>query len=158
MELREKLIVLRDEAGLSQQAVASQLGLSRQAITRWESGATVPTMDNLKSLAKIYNTSLDWLCQDTDVVCADVQTDTQKPSAPDCAHCVWGETRRKKSKKRKILKLCIVAGLILLGMLVSVCIIKNHDKRASNVRQIGDLIEEDLTGAPESEFEFYWED
>lgn len=38
MTLREKLIVLRDKAGISQMALAHQLGVSRQAVTRWESG------------------------------------------------------------------------------------------------------------------------
>ena len=44
--------------------LAEQLGVSRQAISRWESGDAVPTMDKLKSLSKIYNVSLDWLCNE----------------------------------------------------------------------------------------------
>ena len=55
MTLRDKLIVLRDKAGISQMTLAEQLGVSRQAISRWESGDAVPTMDKLKSLSKIYN-------------------------------------------------------------------------------------------------------
>ena len=64
MTLREKLIVLRDKAGISQMALAHQLGVSRQAVSRWESGDTTPSMDKLKALAKIYGVSLDWLCSD----------------------------------------------------------------------------------------------
>lgn len=64
MTLRDKLIVLRDKAGISQMTLAEQLGVSRQAISRWESGDAVPTMDKLKSLSKIYNVSLDWLCNE----------------------------------------------------------------------------------------------
>ena len=40
MTLREKLIVLRDKAGITQMALAHQLGVSRQAVTRWESGVS----------------------------------------------------------------------------------------------------------------------
>lgn len=65
MTLRDKMIVLRDKAGISQMALAEQLGVSRQAVTRWESGDTTPSMDKLKALAKIYDVSLDWLCSDT---------------------------------------------------------------------------------------------
>lgn len=65
MTLREKLIVSRDRAGLSQMELADRLGVSRQAVSRWESGDTTPTMDKLKTLAKIYGVSLDWLCSDT---------------------------------------------------------------------------------------------
>ena len=66
MTLREKLIVLRDKAGITQMALAHQLGVSRQAVARWESGDTTPSMDKLKALAKIYDVSLDWLCSDVD--------------------------------------------------------------------------------------------
>ncbi len=64
MTLREKLIVSRNKAGLSQMELAERLGVSRQAVSRWESGDTTPTMDKLKTLAKIYGVSLDWLCSD----------------------------------------------------------------------------------------------
>lgn len=64
MTLREKLIVSRNKAGLSQMELANQLGVSRQAVSRWESGDTTPTMDKLKTLAKLYGVSLDWLCSD----------------------------------------------------------------------------------------------
>ena len=65
MTLREKLIVLRDKAGISQMALAHQIGVSRQAVSRWESGDTTPSTDKLKALAKIYDVSLDWLCNDS---------------------------------------------------------------------------------------------
>lgn len=54
MTLREKLIVSRNKAGLSQMELANQLGVSRQAVSRWESGDTTPTMDKLKTLARIW--------------------------------------------------------------------------------------------------------
>jgi len=66
MTLREKLIVSRDKAGITQMALAHQLGVSRQAVTRWESGETAPSIDKLKALAKIYDVSLDWLCSEAD--------------------------------------------------------------------------------------------
>lgn len=76
MTLREKLIVLRDKAGISQMALAHQLGVSRQAVSRWESGDATPSMDKLKALAKIYNVTLDWLCNDSDKN----ETMNEKPS------------------------------------------------------------------------------
>lgn len=65
MSLREKLIILRDKSGLSQMALANKLGVSRQAVSRWESGDAVPTIDKLKALAEVYSVSLDWLCSDS---------------------------------------------------------------------------------------------
>ena len=48
MTFREKLIVLRDKAGISQMSLAHQLDVSRQAVSRWESGDTTPSMDKLR--------------------------------------------------------------------------------------------------------------
>lgn len=66
MTLREKLIVLRDKAGITKMMLAHQLGVSRQAVTRWDSGETTLSIDKLKALAKVYDVSLDWLCSDAD--------------------------------------------------------------------------------------------
>lgn len=46
MELKEKLVALRKEKGLTQSAVAEKLDVSRQAISRWESGIALPSTDN----------------------------------------------------------------------------------------------------------------
>lgn len=48
MKLEERLISLRKEKGLSQMKLAEMMNVSRQAISRWEVGAAVPSTDNLK--------------------------------------------------------------------------------------------------------------
>ena len=47
MELKETLPALRRKKGLSQQELAEALGVSRQAVSRWEVGTDIPTMKNL---------------------------------------------------------------------------------------------------------------
>ena len=61
MELKEKLVALRKEKGLTQSAVAEKLDVSRQAISRWESGVALPSTDNLKSLSALYGVPVDYL-------------------------------------------------------------------------------------------------
>lgn len=61
MELRDKLILLRNEKELSQADLAEILNVSRQAISRWEVGTSVPSMDNLSALSRLYNVSVDSL-------------------------------------------------------------------------------------------------
>lgn len=56
MELYEKLIHLRKQKGLSQLKLAEELGVSRQAISKWEVGTAVPSTENLRSLSKLYMT------------------------------------------------------------------------------------------------------
>lgn len=61
MEFRERLFDLRRQAGLSQEELASLLGVTRQAVQKWESGTSRPDMDNLVSLADYFKVSLDFL-------------------------------------------------------------------------------------------------
>ena len=61
MELGEKLAALRKQRGLSQMDAAEALGVSRQAVSRWEVGASSPGTDNLLALSKLYGVSLDTL-------------------------------------------------------------------------------------------------
>ena len=59
--LGNKLYELRKQAGLSQEAFAEKLGVSRQAVSKWECGASLPDTDNLITIADLYNVSLDEL-------------------------------------------------------------------------------------------------
>ena len=54
-----KLTALRKHNGLSQEALAEKIGVSRQAISKWERGEASPDTENLLSLSKIYCVSLD---------------------------------------------------------------------------------------------------
>ena len=53
MELYEKLYELRRASGMSQEELAEKLGVSRQAVSKWESGATQPELSKLIELSKL---------------------------------------------------------------------------------------------------------
>lgn len=61
LETANKLLALRKKNNLSQEDLAEKLGVSRQAISKWERGETSPDTDNLISLANLYRISLDEL-------------------------------------------------------------------------------------------------
>ena len=61
MELKDKLAELRNKKGLSQIAAAEALNVSRQAISRWETGASAPGTENLIELSRLYGVSMDEL-------------------------------------------------------------------------------------------------
>ena len=51
----------RRRAGMSQEALARQLDVSRQAVTKWESGQSAPSTENLFRLAELFHTTVDLL-------------------------------------------------------------------------------------------------
>lgn len=59
MDFNEKLREYRKESGLSQGKLAETLNVSRQAITKWESGNGMPDISNLKALSAVFNISVD---------------------------------------------------------------------------------------------------
>lgn len=61
IEIADRLIELRKKNGLSQEELAGKLGLSRQAVSKWERAEASPDTDNLICLAQLYGVSLDEL-------------------------------------------------------------------------------------------------
>lgn len=59
IEIANRLLELRKKSGLSQDELASKLGISRQSVSKWERAEASPDTDNLICLAKIYGVSLD---------------------------------------------------------------------------------------------------
>lgn len=61
MTFAEKLKSIRKKAGMSQEKLAEKIGVSRQAITKWETDAGIPDIDNMMALSSLFNISLDEL-------------------------------------------------------------------------------------------------
>lgn len=89
MELRKKLSQLRKEKGLTQLELAEALNVSRQAVSRWEMGTAVPSLDNLVGLSEVYSVSLDYLVHDK------IEKPNQSKQKPDPVSIV---NSREKSK------------------------------------------------------------
>ena len=82
IEIADRLIQLRKKNGLSQEELADKLGLSRQAVSKWERAEASPDTDNLICLAKLYGVSLDELLSTDDdvetIVKEQVKTDSKE--------------------------------------------------------------------------------
>ena len=94
MKLQENLIRLRKQKGLSQEELAYQLGISRQSVSKWESGTSVPELERLVEISELYGVSLDELVKgENSVVQGMVITDEQ-------LHRVIRKTREYEYKSR----------------------------------------------------------
>jgi len=61
MKLYEKITLYRKKNGLSQEELAEKIGVSRQAVSKWETGDALPEITKLKALADTFNVTVDFL-------------------------------------------------------------------------------------------------
>lgn len=115
MKLEEKLIHLRKEEGLSQSKLAEMMGVSRQTISRWETGTSVPTSENMKYLSRLYGVSLDELLHN-DVTLATVKRDDDIARVESSS--TGGDIKPKCGKNRKTRNLLLAVLLMLLAMIL----------------------------------------
>ena len=64
MILGEKIIALRKRMNWSQEELAEKLDISRQSVSKWEVGATIPDLDKILKMSDIFGVSTDYLLKD----------------------------------------------------------------------------------------------
>jgi len=112
MELHENIYRLRMARGMSQAELAESLEVSRQSISKWETGAAVPELDKLMRLSDVFGVTLDELVRGA----AQVETPTEEArSEPQPAVII---ERRGMETHRVIALVVLCAGLILSVLLL----------------------------------------
>ena len=113
METKDVLLKLRTERGLSQDALAEKLHVTRQAISRWETGETTPNTETLKLLSAFFDVSINTLlgaprqliCQCCGMPLEDAITSREPDGAFNEDYCKWcydGGTFKYHSKEELI--------------------------------------------------------
>ena len=64
MILADKIILLRKKAGWSQEELADQLNVTRQSVSKWEGAQSIPDMDKILMMSKLFGTTTDYLLKD----------------------------------------------------------------------------------------------
>ena len=103
MTLGERLIQLRAKAGLNQDTLAEQLGVSRQSVSKWENDASVPDLEKLVKLSAVFGVSLDEL----------VKGEVPDSAAPAVKAGVTAEELRLH--RQRLLGLLLLLASVLLG-------------------------------------------
>lgn len=145
MSLATKLVSLRKEKGLTQIALAEKLNVSRQAISRWEVGAAVPSTDNLKVLCELYGVSVDYLLNDdaenTSNHSDDQKPDTEDTDAPDSV--INKQITREVSRLHRIIYIGVALIIVLLTVIISMLISPNQNKEQITPIEDMTVIEDD---------------
>lgn len=130
MTFSEKLKEARKNAGLSQEQLAEKLCVSRQAVTKWETGRGLPDVENIKAISLLLNVSIDYLLSDEECDVRELREkiDLKNYKAgngarnsreaccsdkyPDAEHIYALIRRKKMSKKEWIADFIIGAGAL----------------------------------------------
>lgn len=97
METRQILLELRTQKGLSQDELAEKVYVTRQAVSRWENGDTVPNTETLKLLSKVFDVSINTLlglprtliCQCCGMPLDDTTISKEKDGTFNEEYCKW---------------------------------------------------------------------
>ncbi len=155
MNLPDRLTALRKRAGLSQGDVAEQLNVSRQAVSRWETGLTVPSTDNLSHLGRLYGVTLDELLSYSAPLPPEKPREKSKEEAPaeppkEVAAPPPAANSAPAHAKAIIIALSILCLLLAIGVGVLL-----HQKHSENRELTFDEIEsESIEDADIDEFQF----
>ena len=64
--MEERINLLRKKMGLSQEELANKIGVSRQAVSKWESGQSMPDLDKIVALSDLFGVSTDYILKGTE--------------------------------------------------------------------------------------------
>ena len=140
MELTERLVEARKARGLSQAEAAERLNVSRQAISRWETGVGTPSLDSLIQMSQLYEVSLNELVYGAEK--AQPREETLEPERP----AVWTPRRRRTALLTAVAVLVVV---VMLGVVAGTLILGTKQD-TNNIYWDGLVVDED----PEFKKEF----
>ena len=89
MTLSEKILYCIKRCALSQEALAEKIGVSRQAISKWETGEAAPELSKLALLAKTFGVTADWLISEDNPPESAAQGASQKQPAAPAPNANW---------------------------------------------------------------------
>lgn len=153
MTLREKLIVSRNKAGLSQMELAERLGVSRQAVSRWESGQSKPSTERLLALGVLYGVSIDQLLNTGNVEVPAAKTVSAPPEVASREAVIPEKRRTRAWLKYAAVILCSVIVTIFTVWLFS----KSGPIGKLRPKSIEDLKSKDISSESASYFDFTWD-
>lgn len=140
MRLEEKLTVLRKESGYTQLDLAEKVRVSRQAISKWETGRALPSAENLKYLSELFGVSVDYLLNDDmteepkpkeQEPALEPQTKEPQTKEPQTEEAVFPEKEKGKPVRWKYIAALLLA--VLLGLLIGVFVGKYSERHISIV-------------------------
>ena len=153
MTLGEKLMQARKAAGLTQADIAAKLHVSRQAVSRWESGQSKPSTEKLLALGVLYGVSIDQLLN---------AGNSEEPTVEATPNLLEVEPIKPVIPEKRCPRAWLkYAAAALCGIIVTLFAVWIFSKSCligkRRPKSIDDLQTKDISSEPVSYFDFTWE-
>ena len=146
MKLDEKLVHLRKEKGLTQLELAEAVNVSRQAVSKWESGGGIPSTENLRGLSELYGVLVDYLLNEKE---REPENGNATKDEPGSSPAPVREEKRRVPIKWGVIALVVLILAVSIGVLIV-----NMSK--DNFHLLEEEKGEEVIGVPRIEFNLEW--
>ena len=104
MNLSNKIYEMRKAHGLSQEQLAEKLDVSRQSVSKWESGESIPELERLVEISKIFNVTTDYLLKESEVDELTIRTEMLEKQQ----QALIFEAKKKERRRYRLLSCTVV--------------------------------------------------
>lgn len=113
MEISEKILKLRKANNLTQEDLAEKLNVSRQSVSKWESGQTIPELEKLVALSEVFRVTTDYLLKPSELDELSIKTEMLEKKQEELSR----ENEKRQEKRYYILSsvgIYLVAAAIVM--------------------------------------------
>lgn len=104
MEFSEKLLTLRKAKNLTQEELAEKLNVSRQSVSKWESGQAVPELDKIVALSAVFDVTTDYLLKSSEIDDLSVKTEMLEKQQ---------EQMLAREQRQQKIRECVLYGVVI---------------------------------------------
>lgn len=111
MEFSEKLLTLRKAKTLTQEELAEKLNVSRQSVSKWESGQAVPELDKIVAISTVFDVTTDYLLKSSEIDYLSVKTEMLEKQQ---------EQMLAREKRQQKIRECVLYGIVIYLVFLAV--------------------------------------